>query len=198
MGCPTPVVRNARPQIMESRVSINPTTKESIPEMIIEMQDSPVPMIELICDLAEKRSEMKLATTQAQAILASAIESNHQIFDHAEQMKKDVAALEKEIRDRAIAEFKSDPIIGKKPFPGVGITESKRVIANYDATEALEWAKAHNMCLQLDAGAFDSLCMNKSTCPAFVNVIEETVIGTRIDSDLEKALAGANPFAAND
>lgn len=103
--------------------------------------------------------------------------------------KRDLTAAETELRELAVSTYtnpnhdKTD----KKPFPGIGIQIKKPTTIGYDPGKAFEWAKQKDICLSLDATAFEAICLTPSK-PDFVSVnTVETPTGT-IDKDLSKAL----------
>jgi hypothetical protein len=60
---------------------------------------------------------------------------------------------------------------------------------NYDGADALSWAKEHDMCLALDAKAFEGICKADSTRPAFVEASEASTTTVRLATDLAKYYA---------
>jgi len=72
----------------------------------------------------------------------------------------------------------------KTPFPGVAIRSMTRL--QYDAAEALKWARHHDVALSLDKGTFEKIA--KVTPPEFVEIIIEPQ--ATIATDLVAALEG--------
>ncbi len=70
--------------------------------------------------------------------------------DYCDQQEKE---LKEEIIISAKEEFNKTK--NKKLLGGIGIREIKSY--DYSETEALKWAKEHDLCLQLDKKSFDSL-----------------------------------------
>ena len=104
-----------------------------------ELKTSIDELNELKDNLKERREHFDLAN----AILIDAIT--------VETSKQ--AGLKALISDRAKEEYKQTN--NKKLLGGIGIQE--RITIEYDEDLALSWANKHNMCIKLDASAFNKI-----------------------------------------
>ena len=147
-------------------------------------------MLEQIRQLEQLRRDYDAQRTSNYEILMKAKEQHVAGFQRESELARQVVALETFIKAEAAAAFNSDPTIGKKPFPGVGIRVSDIQTPRYDIPMALAWAKKHDMCLSLDTKAFEALCEQDSTRPDFVVIERDTRIVATIATDLTKALEG--------
>jgi len=114
---------------------------------------------------------------------------NAELFTDARKAKIDIENAENELRLLAIETYKNPTHdkTDKKPFPGVGIQIKKPTTIKYDPGKAFEWAKQKDICLSLDATAFEAICLTPSK-PDFVSVHTDEVPTGTIDKDLSKAL----------
>jgi len=78
---------------------------------------------------------------------------NYAQITYIEHIKYELELSEAALREAVISAFAETG--NKKPAPGVGIREAKKVI--YEKPDALAWAKDHGVCLDLDHKAFEAL-----------------------------------------
>ncbi len=92
--------------------------------------------------------------------------NNNQLINSIMIAKEEIEVSEESIRNLAINEYR---LYGdKKLLGGVGIRVKTNLV--YDKTLALEWAKEHKLCLQLDKKGFENVA--KSEDIQFVAKIE--------------------------
>jgi hypothetical protein len=140
----------------------------------------------LVTDLALARADHEAARQTVDAALTLWRAENAEILDLEAVCKDRVAAIEIELRRAACILYAENG--DKHPCPGIGIRVSAQAAYIYDAQEAFLWAKAHDVCLELDRGAFEQLCSTTSK-PVFVTVTETEKVTPTIAKDLGDALA---------
>ena len=129
-----------------------------------------IDLTDLLRDLHTKRQLLETASTERKT-LEERMRVDHQaVYDTEACLKSDVAALENAVRQAALHLYDTDPEKKKQICPGVGIRVGTEYV--YDRDEAFGWAKAHSLCLALDAKAFNAMCKSESTRPEFVTVEE--------------------------
>jgi len=102
------------------------------------------------------------------------------------EAKSRVLAEEGSLRAMALAAYERDPE-NKHPAPGVGI--SVKLTLDYDALEALAWARSTRMAVlpeSLDAKAFEKIAKASPSSFEFVTVVP--VPSATLASDLNAAL----------
>jgi len=101
--------------------------------------------------------ETKDALDQYQDILrARKLEfdkGNLALLNTIESKKEELTIIKKEVSDDAILEFSTTNT--KKLYGGIGIRESETL--EYEPTNAINWAKKHEVCLILDKRAFEKI-----------------------------------------
>lgn len=86
------------------------------------------------------------------------------------ETKIDAMEAEADLRAAALAEYE---VSGKKTLGhGVGIRVTTKL--DYDAADALAWAKEHDMALSLDKFAFE--CIAKASPIEFVQLVETPTV----------------------
>jgi len=78
---------------------------------------------------------------------------NSEQIIYVEHIKHELELSEAALREATLSAYEETG--NKKPAPGVGIREAKKVI--YEKPDALAWAKDHGVCLDLDHKAFEAL-----------------------------------------
>jgi hypothetical protein len=124
--------------------------------------------------------------------------ANADLYSLEEGMAEAVKLIETEARRLAIDFYDNIDDSSKQVAPGCSIAISLRDNFTYDAATALAWAKSHDMCLALDAKAFEGLCKTESMRPVFVEAEESSTTTVRLAADLAKHYpqAAASPQAA--
>jgi len=103
--------------------------------------------IRLVRELRAGLAEEKKCLDETYKVWES---ENRHTIEAVECIKKDLAEEEARLRELTLAAYQETG--NKKPAPGVGIRMVKN--AEYNATEALTWAKKHDACLALDEKAY--------------------------------------------
>ncbi len=143
---------------------------------------------ELLQALREARNVYALRREAVNAKL-DAFQAENADLIQAESEAKDAAAqLEQTIKQALVVHFKADPDQNKKPFPGTGIRVSTKTTCIYDADKALAWAKEHDMCLTLDAKAFEATAEAGAVKADWLELRKGEVVTATIATDLDKAL----------
>jgi len=140
---------------------------------------------QLVCDV--------LAAREIYQYLKGQLDQEHKEWEAAHAASREsvkTAAdvmLEVEARLRQYALSVYETRGNKTPFPGVAIRSMTRL--QYDAAEALKWARHHDVALSLDKGTFEKIA--KVTPPEFVEIIVEPQ--ATIATDLVAALKAEYP-----
>lgn len=142
---------------------------------------------EKLRQLREYREQYANQHAHNAALLDEVRENNSRSFENEAYLLDTVRKLEGEIRADAVTAYQCNPEIGKKPYPGIGIRVHITKTPIYDNAVALQWAREHDICLQLDATAFEMLC-ETNTCPEFVVIEEETKVSATIATDLSRVI----------
>lgn len=145
-------------------------------------------MNDKIKQLAERRQALALTQrTEAEArAQLEAIPEYREIValsETCDAIRAEVAALEAEIREAAVAEFAASG--NKKPWPGVGIREVTRL--SYDPAVAREWCLTQAPALlMIDKRQFEKVAPSLPGAPVEVTKEAQATIAT----DLGEYLAG--------
>ncbi len=148
-------------------------------------QPAPVEIPEMLRRLHQARKEHERAKAALQE-KRDAWEAEHEDeIDEIDTIRLHVEFFDAAIREAALAQYEADPDREKQVCPGVGIRVTTDY--DYDAMVALEWAKAHQLCVSLDRKAFLTICKADSTRPDFVTVTEKpsATIATYLSPILE-------------
>lgn len=125
----------------------------------------------LVKDVAHLRQQHEAAAQKVRDAKQRWDDENADIVLSARNLGDALTFAEKNLRDRAIAEFKATG--DKAPCEGVAINMFRRI--DYDPQQALGWALDHKLCLNLDKRAFEKTA--KATGAngglSFVHITEE-------------------------
>lgn len=113
-------------------------------------------------DLELKRKELALKKQEFDSL-------NEELLSKIEDLCEKMLVCEESIRSQALVEFKETG--DKKLRGGVGIRVLKKL--DYEASEALSWAKKHSLALSLDKRAFEKIA--KADSIDFVKITEEPI-----------------------
>lgn len=128
------------------------------------------------------REEMLLAQARLRASREAWEAANAELVKDVSQLTTQLTIEEKQLRWLAVKVFWDTG--NKRPAPGVSIRESTDL--EYSQTDALAWAKKHDLALALDKKAFEKIVDAMQDRPRFVCVIP--VVTATIATDLAKAL----------
>ncbi len=92
--------------------------------------------------------------------------AHYQEIDGLKAMTQALSEAEAAVRAAALAAYQETG--NKKPAPGVGIRVQTKL--RYDETNALRWAREHDLCLMLDKAAFERQA--RVTPLSFVEAVE--------------------------
>jgi hypothetical protein len=121
---------------------------------------------DLAAEVAHYRKEYAKAKAQLDALYQAWLTETQQIGDTVSKMKDLLADAESRLRSAALNTYAAT---GEKKFPcGVGVKIATRM--NYSPADALTWARAHNIALQLDKTAFEKIA--KASPMEFVEFVE--------------------------
>lgn len=136
---------------------------------------------ELAAEVADIRNAHQGQKAEWDALVAAFEEANRNVKDSLAATKDALADAERRLREAALAQYEAT---GTKKLPhGVGVKIATRM--NYDASAAFEWAKSHNMALQLDKTAFERIA--KASPMEFVEFVEMPT--ATLPTDTAKLLA---------
>lgn len=147
-----------------------------------QVQETPLaemPLEELARRYAQAQSDSVLVLSKLDIVLAAFKEEHADLFEQEEACKTECARIEAALRAKAVEVYNANPESKRLCF-GIGIQVAKSY--EYAMSNALQWAKDHDLCLSLDKKAFDAQCKNDSTRPDFV-IVKEVPRAT-IPSDL--------------
>ncbi|MCP3684421.1 MAG: hypothetical protein GY861_17215 [bacterium] len=80
-------------------------------------------------------------------------EDNKPLFEEIAKTQEALEEVEMKVKELALAEYKETG--EKKLHGGIGIRIMQKL--DYEEEKAFEWAKAHKICLKLDAKTFEKL-----------------------------------------
>lgn len=121
---------------------------------------------ELAAEVAHYRNEYAKYKAEIDASYQAWLAETEQLGDTVNRLKEILADAERRLREAALAQYEAT---GAKKLPhGVGVKIATRMI--YDAAAAFEWAKSHDMALQLDKTAFEKIA--KASPMEFVEFVE--------------------------
>ncbi len=132
---------------------------------VVEMPLTLEQQIAVVSQARQKAAESREKLSEAR----SEWESKYAVeIGRASAFDESVKVSEALLRELALMVYAADPT-NKKPAPGVGIQEVTKLA--YDSDLALKWGIEHNMALQLNKGAFETIA--KNTPIDFVTIITE-------------------------
>ena len=117
--------------------------------------------------VAEARGWAKVAKNEVDESRRAWEDQNEQILSSlvgSNEVVQEAEAIRRELTLKAYAETRD-----KAPAVGVGIREVTKL--DYDKKVAFDWAKHHEMALQLDKRAFEKIV--KADTPDFVTITQE-------------------------
>lgn len=91
-------------------------------------------------------------------------QENWELFAKADLTKQVTEEAEDKLRELVLEHYAKTG--DKKPLPGLGVREMKRL--EYGTVSAYAWALEHKMALKLDIKAFEKICL--ASLPDFVEV----------------------------
>lgn len=115
-----------------------------------------------VATLANARVTAEAAVARVRAAKA-AWETEHKVeLDVAAAATKLRDDIEAAVRAAALALYKADPT-AKKPVPGLEVKDG--TVLEYDAGEALKWAKQTGLALELNTKAFEAIASASDDLP---------------------------------
>lgn len=121
---------------------------------------------DMAAEVAYYRNEYAKHKAELDASYQAWLAETQPLGDAVSGLKDMLADAERRLRESALAQYAAT---GAKKLPhGVGVKIATRM--NYDADAAFEWAKSHNMALQLDKTAFEKIA--KASPMEFVEFVE--------------------------
>jgi hypothetical protein len=173
--------------ILQDEIQTGIEAVDTITTENTEPQSPEITMKRRIEILHTKRTLLATKSAANKEALGNFIKTRSQDLADETELKNEVAILEAEIKDKAVAAYKFQPTIGKKPWAGVGIQCGEQITYHYDISNAMDWAIEKKLCLSLDTAAFEALCATQSK-PAFVTEEKIDTVKAVLDKDLSKAL----------
>ena len=121
---------------------------------------------DLAAEVAHYRTEYAKHKAALDALYQAWLTETQPLGDAVSELKDLLADAESRLREAALNTYAAT---GEKKLPcGVGVKIATRM--NYSPDDAFEWAKAHNMALQLDKTAFEKIA--KASPMDFVEFVE--------------------------
>lgn len=126
-------------------------------------------MIEVLKELKHLREQEEELTNQYKSLKEQFEKDNQNLINKRNGLKHEIIQTTNIIKEKAVKLFHKT---GEKKFENGNVFIKEFTQLNYEDEYALDWAKEHDMCLQLNKKAFESIAKTGE-----IEFVETTKIG---------------------